>query len=292
MTLHSKKDIEKISFDILKQSKALDVFPTPIDKIIDYSDLILETGIDLASLEKKHTSFNFTETFKSGWEKIRGFLDRREKIIYIDSTQNENRQGFVKLHEVGHNVLPWQNATMQFFDNDDTLDLDIIEEFEAEANYFASITLFQNDRFENEVKKYELGLPTVMQLSKYFGASNHATFRRYVENSKQRCALLILEQLSPKGSVVNGKFRNAFYSKSFLENFGEVSWPEKFGYKWEFMKDHAFKRKHKLDGLISLPLENYSQNFNYHYFNNSYNVFVLIFPKGENKATKTKIILR
>ena len=115
---------------------------------------------------------------------------------------------------------------------------------EAEANYFASITLFQNDRFENEVKKYELGLPTVMQLSKYFGASNHATFRRYVENSKQRCALLILEQLSPKGSVVNGHFRNAFYSKSFIENYGEVSWPEKFGYKWEFMKDHAFKRKH------------------------------------------------
>lgn len=292
MTLHSKKDIENISYDILKSSKALDVFPTPITKITDYSDLIIETGIDLATLEKKHKGFNFNDAFKSGWEKVRGFLDRREKIIYIDTTQNENRQGFVKLHEVGHNVLPWQNATMQFLDNDDTLDLDIIEEFEAEANYFASITLFQNDRFENEVKKYELGLPTVMQLSKHFGASNHATYRRYVENSKQRCALLILENLSSKGAVVNGNFRNAFYSNSFIKDFGEVSWPEKFGYKWEFMKDHAFKRKHKLDGLITLPLETLDQNFNYHYFNNSYNVFVMFFPKGENKATRTKIILK
>ena len=292
MTLHSKKDIENISFEILKSSKSLDVFPTPIDKIINYSDLIIETGIDLATLEKKHKSFNFNDAFKSGWEKVRGFLDRREKIIYIDSTQNENRQGFVKLHEVGHSVLPWQNATMQFIDDDDTLDLDIIEEFEAEANYFASITLFQNERFDNEVKKYELGLPTVFQLSKYFGASNHATFRRYVESSKKRCALLILERLSPNGNQVNGHFRNAFYSNSFLEDFGPVNWPDKFGYKWEFMKDHAYKRKHKLDGFITLPLESISQSFNYHYFNNSYNVFVMFFPKGENKATKTKIILK
>lgn len=292
MTLHSKKDIENISFDMLKSSKALDVFPTPIDKIINYSDLILETGIDLAELEKKHKGFDFNEAFKSGWSKIRGFLDRREKIIYIDTTQNVNRQGFVKLHEVGHSVLPWQNATMQFLDDDETLNLDIIEEFEAEANYFASITLFQNDRFDNEVKKYELGLPSVIQLSKYFGASNHATFRRYVESSKKRCALLILENLSPKGSVVSGDFRNAFYSKSFIEEFGSISWPEKFGYKWEFMKDHSFKRKHKLDGAITLPLENLSQNFNYHYFNNSYNAFVIFFPKGENKATRTKIILQ
>lgn len=292
MTLHSKKDIENISFDMLKSSKALDVFPTPIDKIINYSELILETGIDLAELEKKHKGFDFNEAFKSGWSKIRGFLDRREKIIYIDTTQNVNRQGFVKLHEVGHSVLPWQNATMQFLDDDKTLSLDIIEEFEAEANYFASITLFQNDRFDNEVKKYELGLPSVIQLSKYFGASNHATFRRYVESSKKRCALLILENLSPKGSVVSGDFRNAFYSKSFKEEFGSILWPEKFGYKWEFMKDHCFKRKHKIDGSITLPLENLSQNFNYHYFNNSYNAFVMIFPKGENKATRTRVILQ
>ena len=48
----------------------------------------------------------------------------------------------------------------------------------------------------------------------------------------------------------------------------------------------------KADGSITLPLENLSQNFNYHYFNNSYNAFVMIFPKGENKATRTKVILQ
>ena len=61
MDLSSKKDIENISFDILKSSKSLDVFPTPIDKILQYSELIVAEGIDLKSLEKKYKTFFFSE---------------------------------------------------------------------------------------------------------------------------------------------------------------------------------------------------------------------------------------
>ena len=81
MTIHSKKDIDNISNDILKSSKALDVFPTPVDKIIQHSELYIAGGIDLRSLEKKYKSSHFSEALKSGLSKIRGFLDRREKVI-------------------------------------------------------------------------------------------------------------------------------------------------------------------------------------------------------------------
>lgn len=37
----AKKDIEKISFDILSQSKSIDVFPTPVDQLLSYSNLVL-----------------------------------------------------------------------------------------------------------------------------------------------------------------------------------------------------------------------------------------------------------
>lgn len=292
MILQSKKDIENISHDILKQSKALDVFPTPVHKIIEHSELYIAGGIDLKSLEKKYKSSFFSEALKSGLSKIRGFLDRREKVIYLDMEQKASRQNFVALHEAGHDVLPWQNKTLEFLDDDETLDPDTQEEFEIEANYFASITLFQNDRFDNEVKKFELGLPSVVQLSNHFGASVHATFRRYVENSKFRCSLLILKNLSAKGQVANGDFRNAFHSESFLNAFGSLEWPENFGYKWEFIKDHLFlKRKWKVNGAINLKTLNGDVDFTYHYFDNTYNAFVLIFPKGENKATRTKIVI-
>ena len=224
--------------------------------------------------------------------KIRGFLDRREKVIYLDMDQISSRQNFVTLHETGHNVLPWQNKTLEFLDDDETLDPDTHEEFEQEANYFASVTLFQNDRFENHAKKFELGMPSVMQLSNHFGASAHATFRRYVEDSKFRCALLVLKNLSEKGKIPNGDFRNAFHSESFLNNFGSIEWPENFGYKWEFIKDHLFlKKKWKTNGSINLKTLNGNVDFTYHYFDNTYNAFVLIFPRGENKPTKTKIVL-
>lgn len=292
MILPSKKDIDNISYDILKSSKSLDVFPTPIEKIVQHSELYIAGGIDLKSLEKKYKSSHFSEALKAGLSKIRGFLDRREKVIYLDMDQISSRQNFVTLHETGHNVLPWQSKTLEFLDDDETLDPDTQEEFEMEANYFASITLFQNDRFDNQAKKFELGMPSVVQLSNHFGASVHATFRRYVENTKYRCALLILKNLSEKGKVANGDFRNSFHSESFLNNFGSLEWPENFGYKWEFIKDHLFlKKKWKVNGSINLKTLNGNVDFTYHYFGNSYNSFVLIFPKGENKATRTTIIL-
>lgn len=292
MILPSKNDIDNISYDILKSSKSLDVFPTPIEKIVQHSELYIAGGIDLKSLEKKYKSSHFSEALKSGLSKIRGFLDRREKVIYLDMDQIGSRQNFVTLHETGHNVLPWQNKTLEFLDDDETLDPDTQEEFEMEANYFASVTLFQNDRFDNHAKKFELGMPSVVQLSNHFGASVHATFRRYVENTKYRCALLILKNLSEKGQVANGDFRNSFHSDTFLSSFGSLEWPENFGYKWEFIKDHLFlKKKWKVNGSINLKTLNGNVDFTYHYFGNSYNSFVLIFPKGENKATKTKIVL-
>src|SRR5690606_1931884 len=104
--------------------------------------------------------------------------------------------------------------------------------------------------------------------------------------------LLVLKNLSEKGKVPSADLRNAFHSDSFLNAFGSVEWPENFGYKWEFIKDHLFlKKKWKTNGSINLKTLNGDVEFTYHYFDNTYNGFVLIFSKGENKVTKTKIVL-
>lgn len=289
---HTQNEIEKISMDILKGSKSLDVFPTPIDKIIHYSDLVVAGGIDANSIQKRFRDFFLSDSLISGLNKIRGLLDRSEKLIYLDLNQSSGRQGFVKLHETGHSVLPWQNEILQFVDDDNTLDESTKEEFEAEANYFASITLFQNDRFEREVNKYELGIPAALQISKLFGASGHAALRRYVEKSNKRCALLILTDLSPKEQPINANFRNEFYSHSFLNDFNKINWPSKFGFKWKFMQDYCFGKRLTQDSVIDLMVNGEMIQFNYHFFYNTYDVFVLIFPNGENAKTRTKIILR
>lgn len=289
--LQSKKDIEQISMDILKQSKALDVFPTPVDKIVHFSDLIFEGNINLSHVDDSFLS-KVSSGFLDFWHKVRGFLDRKEKIIYLDLNQLPSRQNFVKLHECGHQLLPWQREIMQYMDNDDTLSHSTTEEFEMEANYFSSITLFQHDRFNREMEKHDLSLKAGMALGKMFGGSAHAALRRMVEQSKKRCALLVLEKYSgvTKNKPLCSK-KDLFQSQAFTKEFGILELPEEFGYKWEFVRDFIFKKRLHEDGEISLSTNNGNTKFKYHFFDNTYNVFVFLFPEGETQKGKIKVFL-
>ena len=254
----TKRDIEKISYELLKSSKSLDVFPTPVDSILNYSDFVADNKIDLLNI--KHSFFekfkdSSIKILQSGISKVKGIFDRREKTIYIDIGLDKNlgKKNFVQLHEIGHGVLGWQNEMMLCLDNDDTLSHEIEEQFEQEANYFASITLFQHDRFIQEAEKLNLGLSSVMALSKKFGASVHATLRNYVLNSKNRCALLVLNHPVNENGYINILTkRDLFYSSLFLKEFGELNLPEEFGFKWNFVKDFKFNKKFNDKGTINL----------------------------------------
>jgi hypothetical protein len=296
----SRKDIEKISYELLKQSKALDVFPTPVDKILNCADLAIGTGIDLSKVDKsffekmKEESSDKLKILQSGLSKIAGLFDRREKKIYVDLSLSAGKKNFVKLHEIGHGILPWQNEVSLACDNNKTLMDQFEDQFEAEANLFASITLFQQDRFISEISKLPLKISSAMALAKKFGSSVHSALRNYVLKSSNKCALLVLTPLTGAGfNQPVCETRNMFYSNSFLSEIGELSLPNEFGYTWDFIKDFKFNKKYNEKGRIDFTTE-YGEilNSNYHYFYNGYNVFVLIFPKGEVNKSRTKIILQ
>jgi len=294
----TKKEIDKISYELLKGSKALGEYPTPVEKILNYSDFVLDNNIDLLNIE---TSFleslkeKSVKTLQTGLSKIKGMFDRRERTVFIDASLNRNigKRNFVQLHEIGHGVLGWQSDMMLCLDNDETLSLDYEEQFEEEANYFASSTLFQQDRFLYEAEKLKLGLSSVMSLKQQFGASVHSTFRNYVLKSKNRCALLVLTPI--KGAKANSalcKKRNLFYSKPFVTEIGELKMPDKFGFKWEFIQDFKFTRFKEKGNITLTSNEGEVIDCGYHFFNNTYNSFVFIFPKGEKNKARTKIILQ
>lgn len=287
---HTCKDIETISYDILKSSKSWGIFPTPVDKIIDYSELIVEKNIDVSQIHHGYLS-RASDSLRSALSKIRGILDRREKIIYLDYSQGDKKRNFVKLHECGHGVLQWQNDTTEFLDDDKTLSEHHSEEFEAEANYFASATLFQLGRFEEEMQKLEFGIKSTMVLAKLFGGSNHATIRRYVEYSNNRCCLLVLQDITDISKPARCTVRNYFQSPKFTKYFGTITWPQELGFTWSFVQDYYFRKKIQVGNEISLQTSNGKIDFLYDFFDTSYNAFVLIYPKGEKTSGKTKIIM-
>lgn len=57
--------------------------------------------------------------------------------------------------------------------------------------------------------------------------------------------------------------------------------PETFDISWPFVQDYVTRRLFHMDGLITIETENSEVDFEYHYFNNTYNVFILIKPSGE-----------
>jgi Zn-dependent peptidase ImmA (M78 family) len=289
--LPSFRDIDVISLDVLKQSKAWGVFPTPVDKIVNYSELIVSNEVNISVVHETYTH-RASNVLLKALEKIKGLLDRKQKTIYLDLSQLPNRKNFVKLHEVGHGILPWQRRIHDIIEDDDeSLSPHTNEEFEIEANYFASVTLFQQELFVAEFSKLNLGIESALYLSKLFGASIHATLRKYVECSQKKCALLVLKEPSRGTIKPTYSKRDFFASHKFLDTFGDIEWPSEFGYTWDFVKDYYFGKKGIKFGEVLLLTKQGNYNFNYQFFNNSYNGFVLIFPKGEKQLSHKKTII-
>src|ERR1700741_5616639 len=99
--MHNKKDIDNIVYDILKKSKSLDVFPTPIDQIVHFCELNLGNSDYFHQIPKNYLAKNL-DVFNRMLSKVFGVLDREIKHIYIDPSLPAVKQSFLKLHETGH----------------------------------------------------------------------------------------------------------------------------------------------------------------------------------------------
>jgi Zn-dependent peptidase ImmA (M78 family) len=286
---HSKKDIDSLIFEILKSSNSLDVFPTPVDKIVEYCEFHLADKNGFHNIPNNYVPKKL-DAFNRMVKKIWGVFDREEKAIYVDSSLPHVKQNFIKLHEAGHGIIPWQKE-IKYLDNEYTLSFEVKETFESEANYFASGSLFQLKRFDDEMSKLPLEIGSPMALARKFGGSNHAAIRRYAEVTKKRCCLLVLEEKDKEGSETLLDLKNSFQSSSFTKEFGELTWPKKFNLDFPFTIDYTRKRQFHKEGIIQLLIHGECVEFSYHYFNNRYNVFVLIIPFGEKNKSKTKIYL-
>lgn len=96
---------------------------------------------------------------KRAVSKVLGVFDARARVVFIDESLYWAKQNFIKLHETGHAVLPWQKDLYGVIEDcDKTISPEISDKFDCEANVFASEVLFQLDTFTNEASDYEFGI--------------------------------------------------------------------------------------------------------------------------------------
>lgn len=269
-------------------AKAWGKLPTPVDDIVRFADLQIENGINLSEIEPGFISKKF-QFAKQALKKALGIIDRRQKKIYLDHSQIPPRKNFIKLHEVGHDACSWQKE-LGYMDDEKSLDPEAEAIFEREASFFASSTLFQLERFDEEVVKLPLSIKSAQALGQMFGGSNHAALRRYVERSTKRCALLVLHKPESNGEY-HAKIRNYFQSGPFSANFGEITWPEEgCGLEYLFVREiKRGRRLHEAGQIALITGSGETVTFTYHFFNNGHNTFILFLPAGE--AIKSRVII-
>lgn len=290
--LESAAEVEHVVRNLLRESKAWGKFPTPIDDIAAYSKLAIDGKVDLRNIEPGFMPRNL-EHMASALKKILGIFDRRQRKIYLDHSLPPPRKAFVKLHEIGHGMLPWQAINAGYCDDEKTIGPEVTELFEREANHFASGALFQLDRFDDELKKLPLSFNSIRALAQQFGASVHATARRYVERCPKRCAMLVFNPPASRQEPVSLPVRNCFESPRFTVDFGRLGVLGTCDSRHPFVQDIMRGRRVRDDGVATLPTERVpSLLLDYHFFNNSYNSFVLFLPPGEVMRSRVTIVDR
>lgn len=288
--LSSSGQIDKRVEQLLRQADALRKFPTPVDDIIVAQRLTVSSPDDSplapgmlarapAALRAKLGAVPF---------KVLAVLDRRERVVHVHpETSNTNHERFNKLHEVGHDLCPWQDLT-HAIDGRSQLDPGTTQLFEREANYAGARLLFQGNVFNEVARSYETGMATVLLLAEQFGGSIHAAFHQYVSTHLDGMAGYILRRspaVDPPSGNLYFPIKLALSSPKFSSTYAP---PETLGTGLSSSTHHdltgAWQRLSAGDDIGTGEIhiqrgDGIMETVDFEMFSNSYNLFMLIIPR-------------
>ena len=205
---------------LLRESSALGRFPTPVDDLMEAAKLTIvddEVLNDRLLLKFARKAKSGITAIKSALSKVLGLFESHDRLVVIDKNTPNPRKPFIKLHEAGHGSLPHQAKVYRLIhDCKKTLDAEITDLFEREANVFASEALFQGEVLAKEAQELDFGIKAPIHLARQFGASNYATFRRYVSTNLCACCVVVLEPaIYDSAGELRAEVRRVVMSESF-----------------------------------------------------------------------------
>lgn len=293
----SAEDIAKAADRLLAKTEARGGLPTPVDDIVAAAGLVEpeESALSDSAISRAPEHIRVAMTLINS--KVRALLDRKAREVHINPeiVEYPAQQKFKRLHEVSHDILPWQTA-LAYADDDLTLTWSTDILFEREANQGAAALLFQRELFRRMAGDYEIGCGAILELRDKFGASIHATFRRYVETHKELVAGLVLEPSPFLAEPVSYRRREAFHSTAYTRRFGPpLGWPT-------VLRENPYSFVAEASGYLSnmfppecdlsLPdLDNIPTELKGELFTNSYNLFVLLWQPRRQRYKHRRVVV-
>ncbi len=223
--LESRYDIRIQAKRLIEVASVSGHLPTPVEELVAAADLVEDPSYEITDSIIAQMPRWLAEQLRSAKRKIKGVIDRRERIIYVEDSGNDAHQKYVKLHEVGHDILPWQNELSVTAETKQTLSPRIEQLFEQEANQCAADLFFQAGLLANIARDHPTDISSPFDLADTFGASRRATFRHWLEES-DRCVCGFLLELEPStGQWPMYKRLECPTSQTWTEHFGDGVFP-------------------------------------------------------------------
>ncbi len=269
---------------LLREAGALGRFPTPVADLVAAARLEVARDVSLDQGFLGRLYHKVTAPIRRAIDKVLGLLDRRDRTIYLDQTVHKNKEPFLCLHETGHEFLPWQRDTFSLLEDcQQTLDPEVRDQFEREANVFACEVLFQLGRFEEEARDCEFGLRTPLALARRYGSSCYAAVRRYVATNRRACAVLVLNApVYEIGTGYTAALRRTVQSPAFTARFGRPAWPEVYRPGDSLYTALPVGRRFTRPSPCRLRnLNGDEERCVLEAFNSSYQIFMLLYPESE-----------
>lgn len=283
---------------LLLRADAYNRWPTPIGDLIAAAGLVEPEHSMLSDFVLEQAPAHLQAAIrklKSGG-RLRALLDRKEREVHIDPTiTQKGREAFHKLHEVSHDIYPWQKE-LAYADDDATFSPSIRKLFEWQANQGAAELLFQRGQFTAMARHYTIGMASIVELAGTVGASIHSTFRRFVEVRDSPVAGIVLDTSPRTRSPLSYTRHEVIFSTSWKERFGGIDgWPHVLcaqPYSFVKLADQARTSGQAVAGVLTWPdLRNEQVRLDVELLCNGFKTFALVCVPRRERLRKKRIIV-
>ena len=290
------RDIRKEAERLLADADARGKLPTPVDDLVAAAGLVRPKRSMLANLVLEEAPEYLRRPMRRLTFKVRALLDRQEREIHLDPTiEHPGQIVFKTLHEVTHDILPWQKA-LGYADDDASLAPTTRRLFEWQANVGAAELLFQRELFADMGHEYAIGLAAAFDLAEQFGSSRRAALHRYAGTHRAAVAGLVLEHSPLQAGQLVYRRREIVASPKFEDEFGPArSWPRVLHappYTFLACADAARMSDEVVRTQVVLPdVNNVCRELEVEIFSNFYNLLVLIWVPRREKGRRRVIVV-
>ena len=231
---------------------------------------------------------------KRAISKVFGLYDAEEAIIHVDSGVVEAKQTFLALHETGHHELPTHRKIFRLFqDCNMTLDANVADQFEREANNFARFLLFKGKTFATDAADCAFEIKTPIRLAKRYGASVYAATREFARTNDRPCVVFVLDPLENLDGIGYGApVRRIETSPAFLAQFGRLTVDviTSDHFLWPVL---PFDRRMTRGASVKIvDVNGIHHECMAEAFDTTYNILILIHPKGALTAKRVIVTIQ